>query len=237
MSLNIINARLDLVSQFRCDDTLNEKIRSLLRRTYDSQRIVQKFSMGRGDAEDLISLLRTIEATVEIASILESCVPVVESAGSFIENRPSSPNSLKELCRRISLEEPRALARRISDAIDEEGLMQSQRVEESQDAETVALAQGVLLSEGTADDQNALSSVLRSRSTAKALKGQENGEEEAWIMRKRSVKDLLASFTADFNKFSASSGLVQLHQRLLELYRSKATLTSNLREELGMMLR
>ena len=194
MSLHIINARLDLVSQFRCDETLNENIRTLLRRTYDSQRIVQKFSMGRGDAEDLISLLRTIEATVEVASIIENYVAIAGSADKVIANRSSSPSSLTELCRRISLEDPRKLARRISDAIDEEGLMQSHRVEEGQDAETIALAQGVLLSEGTADDQNALSSVLRSGSASKALKGQENIE-EVWIMRKRSVKDLSASFT------------------------------------------
>lgn len=194
MSLNVINARLDLVSQFSCDEVVNENIRSLLRRTYDSQRIVQKFSMGRGDAEDLVSLLRTIEATVEIASILEKRVPVAKSAHNSIENGPSSPNAFRELCRRISLEDPKTLARLISDAIDEEGLLQSQRVEESQDAETVALAQGVLLSEGTADDQNALSSILRSRSTTKVLKGQESVEEDVWIMRKRSVKDISASF-------------------------------------------
>lgn len=190
MSLHVINARLDLVSQFRCDEALNENIRSLLRRTYDSQRIVQKFSMGRGDAEDLVSLLRTIEATVEIASMLENRVPDAKSTENSIENAPSSPNAFTELCRRISLEDPKTLARRISDAIDEEGLMQSQRVEESQDAETIALAQGVLLSEGTADDQNALSSVLRSKSTTKALKGQENVEDDVWIMRRRSVKDI-----------------------------------------------
>lgn len=197
MSLHVINARLDLVSQFRFDEKLNENIRTLLRRTYDSQRIVQKFSMGRGDAEDLISLLRTVEATIEVASILEKSVSIVESAGGLIEHRSSSPNSLTELCRRISLEEPRTLARRISNAIDEEGLMQSHRVEENQDAETVALAQGVLLNEGTVDDQNALSSVFRSRSTTKAFKGQENMEEEVWIMRRRSVEDRSASFTVD----------------------------------------
>ena len=197
MSLHVINARLDLVSQFHCDEALNENIRSLLRRTYDSQRIVQKFSMGRGDAEDLVSLLRTIEATVELADLLEKRVSGAKSAGNSIENEPSSPNAFIELCRRISLEDPKTLARRIGDAIDEEGLMQSHRVEESQDAETVALAQGVLLSEGTTDDQNALSSVLRSRSTTKALKGQEYVEEDVWIMRRRLVKALLASFTVN----------------------------------------
>lgn len=237
MSLHVINARLDLVSQFRRDGALNENIRSLLRRTYDSQRIVQKFSMGRGDAEDLVSLLRTIEATVEIASILEKGVPGGKSEDNFVENGPGSPNALKELCHRISLEDPKTLARRISDAIDEEGLMQSHRVEESEDAETVALAQGVLLSEGTADDQNALSPILRSRSTTKPLKGQEKVEEDIWIMRRRLVKDLSSIFTFNSSNCSASSDLAQLHQRLLELFQSKATLTSSLRVQLGMIFR
>lgn len=187
MSLHIINARLDLVSHFRSDEALNGNIRNLLRRTYDSQRIVQKFSMGRGDAEDLISLLRTIEATLEVASILEKYVSILESADSSKENVHVSPKSLDELCRRLSLDGPRKLARRISDAIDEEGLRDSHRVEESRDAEVIALSQGVSLSEGTADDQDALSPTSAPGCTPQALKAQDYTEEEVWIMRKRSV--------------------------------------------------
>ena len=187
MSLHVINARLDLVSHFRYDNALNENMRDLLRRTYDSQRIVQKFSMGRGDAEDLISLLRTIEATIEIASVLENHISILESADSSIGHRLVSPKSLVDLCRRLSLEEPRALARRISDAIDEEGLSNNHRIEESRDAEAVALARGEVLNEGTADDQAAPSQASRSGSTLKDLRDQDPAEDEAWIMRKRSV--------------------------------------------------
>lgn len=187
MSLHIINARLDIVSQFRFEEALNENIRNLLRRTYDSQRIVQKFSMGRGDAEDLISLLRTIEATIEVASTLEKHIFILKSADSSMENRLSSPNSLIELCRRLSLEEPKTLARRISDAIDEAVLIQNHRVEESHDAEAIALAQGVLLNESTVNGQDAVLPISGPRSTLKVLKGQENVEEDVWIMRRRSV--------------------------------------------------
>ena len=187
MSLHIINGRLDLVSHFRFDEAFNENVRNLLRRTYDSQRIVQKFSMGRGDAEDLISLLRTIEATIEIASILEKHVFVLKSADSSMENKFTSPNSLIELCRRLSLEEPRTLARRISDAIDEAVLIQNHTDEESQDAEDVALAQGVLLNESTVSGQDALSPISGPRSTLIVLIGQESVEEDVWIMRRRSV--------------------------------------------------
>jgi DNA mismatch repair ATPase MutS len=189
MSLDVINARLDLVSQFLLDETLREKITALLRRTYDSQRLVQKFSMGRGDPEDLICLLRTIEATNEVASTLEKQVSIVESESPerSTENTLLSAKSLVELYRRLSLEGPRTLACCISDAIDEEGLMRSRRVDDSNSAELVTLAQGVLLDEGTLDDQGSLSPVLRSITTPKPPKGEKNVEEEVWIMRKRSV--------------------------------------------------
>ena len=72
MSLQVINARLDVVTLLLRYRALREEIMSLLRRSYDSQRLVQKFSLGRGDADDLISLLRTIEATSAIASLLEA---------------------------------------------------------------------------------------------------------------------------------------------------------------------
>lgn len=187
MSLQVISARLDLVSQFYCAETLREKITDLLRRTYDSQRLVQKFSMGRGDAEDLVSLLRTIEATNEVASVLKNHVSHLEANGISAKNQVISAETLAKLCRRLSLDGPSKLAFRINEAIDEEGLMQSHRIEESNTAEMVALAQGVLLEEGTVDDQDALSQIVRASSTPKALKGQENAEGDVWIMRRRSA--------------------------------------------------
>jgi DNA mismatch repair ATPase MutS len=193
MSLDVINARLDLVSQFLLDETLRDKIRTLLRRTYDSQRLVQKFSMGRGDPEDLICLLRTIEATNEVASTLKKQVFIMESPDRSTENALVSAKSLADLYHRLSLEVPHTLACRISDAIDEEGLMRSRRLDDSSSAESAALAQGVLLDEGTLDDQDSLSPALRSITTRKPPKGENDVEEEVWIMRKRSVSDPQAS--------------------------------------------
>ena len=184
MSLPVINARLDLVSEFLHDQAFREDVTNLLRRSYDCQRLVQKFSMGRGDGDDMLSLLRTIEATNGIASLLEKHV---SSAGprSSVENKDSlQRHSLHDISRRLSLEGPSELAGRIVAAIDEEGLMQSHRNEESNSASMVSMAQDVLQSEGSAEDQGALSRVVRSKVAAKTLSEQDADEQDTWIMRR-----------------------------------------------------
>ncbi len=186
MSLPIINARLDLVSRFHHDQTLRERVISLLSRTYDSQRLVQKFSMGRGDADDLISLLRTIEATSEIASTLEKDIYNSRPDWTAEEDtNPENSESLQNLIRRLSLDGPNALALSIAAAIDEDGLMQSHRLEEGNSAEIVSLAQGILLEEGSVDDKEAMSKIIRTKVLDKKPTEQQSEEQETWIMRKR----------------------------------------------------
>lgn len=185
MSLQIINERLDLVSTFLSNQTLREEIAATLRRTFDSQRLVQKFSLGRGDADDLLSLVRTIEATSAVESLMK---PSNQSShvGQGIGNRTADwCRSLEALRAKLRLEEPLMLASRISGAIDEEGLMQSHRLEESDTAGIVSMAQEVLRNEGSAEDENSLPAVLRSRATSRAPVDQEPDEAETWIMRKR----------------------------------------------------
>lgn len=184
MSLEIINARLDLVAQLRAARRLREDVTALLRRTHDSQRLVQKFSLGRGDADDLLCLLRTIEATVELADSLEHMEMVV--SGSNDTTAGGGLHALKTLSSRLSIDRPKNLATSIAAAIDEEGLMQSHRTEEGDSAEIVALAQNVLHSEGSEEDLTALSGVVRSKATNKAAPTPENDLEDAdtWIMRK-----------------------------------------------------
>lgn len=185
MSLEIINARLDLVSQFREDVALREKITNLLKRSFDSQRLVQKFSMGRGDADDLISLLKTIEATNEIASILAIYTTTSKAIEGASSTNIDSSISLLKLTRRLSLEGPRILARHIADAIDEEGLTQSNRMEEHSNADIVSLAQKVLLDEGSVDEQDALPKIAKSKATNRISSDQDLDHDEVWIMRKR----------------------------------------------------
>lgn len=185
MSLNVINNRLDLVSRFRYDNSLREHITNLLRRTHDSQRLVQKFSMGRGDAEDLISLLRTIEATKEIARILEEQTSISDTPGNPSASHSVFYQSLSKLSHRLSLAGPDALASRIFEAIDEEGLMESYRVNETESAGIISLAQGVLINEGSLDDHEALSGVIQSKIARKKSAEQDSVEQQVWVMRRR----------------------------------------------------
>ena len=215
MSLEMINARLDVVSLFLQDRGLREEITSLLRRSHDSERLVQKFSMGRDKADDLVSLHRTIEVTVKIASLLEA------------DSRPSMPGyenssvdrkrqqSLHKLSCRLSLEEPKALATRIADAIDEDGLTKSHRIEETEIADIVSIAQGVLEREGSSEDKAAMTRVSKSKATQKSSDDQEGEDEDAWLLRR-----------------NASPALESLHEALDNLYQDKASLASRLREEL-----
>ena len=214
MSLDVIKARLDLVSQFVGDRSLKEAIISLLKRSFDSQRLVQKFSMGRGDADDLVSLLRTIEATKEIADLLIKYAlrPEDQSLGLAGQRQ-----SLQNLSNRLSLEGPKELAARISAAIDEDGLMESHRAGDSEGAELMTIAQEVLETEGSADDHTAMSRVTRARAKSKTPADQEAEEAEAetWVLRK-----------------SASEVLEKLHEALEGLRQEKVRLITRLREEL-----
>lgn len=185
MSLNTINARLDLVTYFRDDNALRERITALLKRSYDSQRLVQKFSMGRGDPDDLISLLRTIEATNEVARTLKERIPFPGVSKPATDKDIARFQALLNLSRRFSLDEPNLLALRISETIDEEGLTQSRRLEEYESADMVSLARGVLLDEGSINDQGALSRITKSKAISKAPGEQDPEDEETWMMRKR----------------------------------------------------
>ncbi len=149
----------------------------LLRRTHDSQRLVQKFSLGKGDADGLVAVMRTIEATIDLVSMLpphswsDNLLPV---------------QALSGLSGRLSIDGPKALASSIAAAIDEDGLMQSHRNEKSDSADMVTLAQEVLQSEGSVEDLQALSGVVRSKAGSKAIaeREPEETETETWIMRR-----------------------------------------------------
>ena len=216
MSLQVIDARLDIVTVFLQDRALREEITSLLRRSYDSQRLVQKFSLGRGDADDLISLLKTIETTSAIASLLETYSTLSEAGP---ENRSLNRKqwlSLQSLRSRLRLEEPKALAARIADAIDEDGLTESHRIEETEKADIISMAQEVLEKEGSLEDQAAMTQLSRSKVKQKPSPEQEGKEEDVWVLRK-----------------NASPVLESLHEALGSVRQDKAYLTSRLREELN----
>ncbi|KAK6499366.1 DNA mismatch repair ATPase msh1 [Arthrobotrys conoides] len=130
-SVKIINDRLNLVEHFIASPQLLEDIRYKLKLTHDSQRLVQKMSLGRGDADDLVSLARTIIQTQDI----------VDRVSSHLPRKKESLEVVKELMGRIErLEE---LAGRILRSIDENGLMLRHTIEDREAAEMTALAEAV----------------------------------------------------------------------------------------------
>ena len=212
LSLSVINQRLDLVQQFIEDSNSREDVIILLKRTFDSQRIVQKFSLGRGDADDLVSLLRTINATNDINVKLSERVDSTSEPASI----PGPVQSLSAMLQRLFLDGPNELAARISSTIDEDGLQESHSREQAESAAFVSMAQGILQAEGETPDFDAMARVMRAKAGIKAGNEPSIEDEETWIMRK-----------------TASPILERLHDELLRLRHEKIALGEGLREKVG----
>ena len=206
-SLPIINQRLDLVEQLFKDVSLRETVTQLLQRTFDSQRLVQKFSLGRGDADDLVSLHRTIVVTEQIASKIEESISQHHGNGLA--------QSLSGLLSRLSLEGPMQLTTNIANAVDEDGLMASHHIEEEKSAAVISMSQRVLMQEGSPNELAAMPLPIRSGEPPVVSKEQ-SGEEDSWIMRE-----------------SASSTLKRLHRNLRGLRGEMVILTTELRQKTG----
>ena len=131
-SIRDINKRLDLVETFINDSHLLADVIHHLRQTHDSQRLVQRFSLGRGDSDDLLSLARTIREAEKILARL----------------REQGHPSLDHLIARIVI--PEKLCEKIEAAIDEEGLAKKQMLE---DLETAELGKVVRRVEGRETDE------------------------------------------------------------------------------------
>ena len=160
-SIRDINRRLDLVDTFLCDSHLLADIIHHLRQTHDSQRLVQRFSLGRGDSEDLLSLSRTIRETEKILARL----------------REQHHNSLDHIIARIVI--PEKLCERIEGAIDEEGLVRRQRLEELETAELGKIVRRVEGQEVEEDKKRQKKDDLR--------------KEDVWIMKKTYIPKVIFS--------------------------------------------
>ncbi|CEJ57580.1 Putative Mismatch repair ATPase [Penicillium brasilianum] len=208
-SIQIINDRLDLVSVFIGNVDLRDSVIQLLKRSYDAQRLVQKFALGKGDADDLICLSRAIEASKEVRQVLTDHARQLRGTDA----KPS----LTSMISRLHLDGPIALAERILAAIDEEGLLQQQRIEDSTAAEAARLAQEVALNEGTPSELESLPKKVRTKSSERtAALDTEFGPAETWIMRR-----------------DASKTLKSLHEQLDAFFDEKGTLTQRLRDSVS----
>lgn len=208
-SLEIINGRQELVARFIEDETLRESITLLLKRSHDSQRLVQKFALGRGDADDLVALANTIRATEDIVRLLQ------EAASSAEEDNGPAMECLTAMADRILLDDgPLKLARKIKEAIDEDGIVHRNELEDSEAGQMMALAQDVVTSEGTTEDAASLPKGKKKR--AASLREYYGEDNEPWVM-----------------KPAASAALKRLHKQLAELLDEKDILAEALRERLG----
>lgn len=211
-SLEIINSRHDLVDRFIADEALRDGIILLLLRCHDSQRLVQKFALNRGDPDDLLRLASTIKATKDLVDLINTRLT------SSSSNR--NDDCLASMVSRINLSQPLALAARITSAIDEEGLSVKHQIEDSEEGAMISLAQEIISSEGTlpTDDIVPKTAAAKKRSATKPTSLREHyGEDsEVWIMTP-----------------TASPALTTLHNELASLLASRTCLTSTLRDRLS----
>ncbi|KAI1733727.1 muts domain V [Xylaria scruposa] len=225
--LDTIQARQDLVEYFIRNEDSRDEIILLLRRCHDSQRLVQKFAFGRGDADDLISLANTICAVQDIYDILTAAtkggqIGLIEPHKASEKNLdvdvdPStqSASCFESMLSRIKLEEPMKLAERIRKSIDEEGLVQQHENEDSQASELLSLAEEVVAAEGTQGDAASLPKSSK-RKKPTSLRDHYSDDNMTFVM-----------------KPEASPGLQELHAKLSDLLKEKAELGHTLRERLG----
>ncbi|KAJ6132713.1 DNA mismatch repair protein MutS-like N-terminal [Penicillium samsonianum] len=208
-SLQVINERLDLVSVFIEHVELRDSVIQLLKRSHDSQRLVQKFAFGKGDPDDLICLSRAIEASKEVRQVLLDHNRLSVSSSTSDLN-----HSLTIMISRLFLDGPIALADQILAAIDEEGLLQKQRIEDSTAAEAASLAQKVTMDEATSSELEALPKKVRAKKGERTVMADtDSGPLDTWIMRRDASKILNA-----------------LHAELERLGDEKISLTQRLRD-------
>lgn len=220
MSLSTINDRLDLVEEMIEYPQLRQDIIALLGQTFDTLRLVTKFTYGRGDADDLMELSKTITTTSDIYRILRehsahrSAVPTDEGSQASVTRRRQCMYALE---RRFDLEGVRELANRIQDAIDEDALSEYHRVEDEQAEEMSELAQDVLGREAGEEDLKNMPKRIQPKPHAitGSYKSATDGRDDIWIMKRE-----------------ASAALHRLHKSLDAMVEAKAELETRLQQQM-----
>ncbi|KAJ9648408.1 MutS protein 1 [Coniosporium tulheliwenetii] len=192
MSLSVINDRLDLVSELLGHTALRQDVVVLLRRTYDTLRLVQKFAFGKGDADDLLGLASTVQVTQDLATLLknhlESPRREVNPEGD-VSLRATQSTCIHDILKRLNFEGPVELSHRISEAIDEEGLSEQHRIQESEAAAMAGIASEVLQDEADNEEIANVPKRLRPKDTGVPNGNKSDTEfREVWIMKRRSCK-------------------------------------------------
>jgi DNA mismatch repair ATPase MutS len=219
MSISVINDRLDLAQLMLEHDALREDITALLRRTHDTYRLLQKFSVGKGNADDLLGLARTVDIMSEVVTVLHQHIQEHQddllSDGDDATN-PGSPQDFTfiwDILGRLDLESPDKVAKKIQLAIDEDGLNHQQLANDAAEAEAEQMAEEVMDADAAGIKTPNLS--RRKQKSPQADKTAESKADEIWVMRR-----------------GASPTLERAHGDLENLVQAKQELTQRLREEI-----
>ncbi|KAI8939879.1 hypothetical protein NX059_003612 [Plenodomus lindquistii] len=221
MSLSTINDRLDLVEEMMQYPQLRQDVVALLEQTFDSLRLVTKFTYGRGDADDLMELSKTIFTTSHICDVLgeHAASRAATSNGSTRTATGTQRQScIQTLVRRIDVTHPLELAQRIQNSIDEEGLSEYHRIEDEEASEMSDLAQDVLGREAGEEDLKTMPKRIQPKPhmIVGSFKSATDGREDVHIMKR-----------------NASSTLERLHSTLESMGERKQELESDLRKTMG----
>ncbi|KAI4701719.1 hypothetical protein J4E81_003459 [Alternaria sp. BMP 2799] len=221
MSLSTVNDRLDLVEETMQYPQLRQDIILLLEQTFDSLRLVTKFTYGRGDADDLMELSKTILVTSSIVDVLQEHATSRNSVP--VDTAPATSDTRRRQCismleRRFDLAQPLELANRIQHAIDEDGLSEYHRMENEEAEEMSDLAQDVIGREAGEEDLKSLPKRVQPKLTmiTGSFKSATDGREDVHIMKR-----------------NASTTLERLHKSLDKMTEAKASLEQEMRQKMG----
>ena len=240
-SIQVINQRLDLVEALATNSTLRSKLVDLLEKTFDSQRISQKFALGRGDADDLVSLHKTIIATSDIAQLARSFCDI---SGETIRKTVAAQFS------RLSLDSTLKLAQDIAHAVDEDALLAHHLEEMKEDAEVMSKTRDMLNAVENQEDADFVAGRAKARGIRLLRTSQprqhttpldDNGiKADTPDMENSDIDHSLLSMTNNaagnatilgeswVMRRSASATLSGLHSKLDALFHAKIELTKSL---------
>jgi DNA mismatch repair ATPase MutS len=153
--------------------------------TFDSWRLLQKFSFGRGDVDDLLSLARTVLLTNQIKTIIQDHLETPIPNGPDGQPVPSGRDSLRKLLNRLETADATKIANKILEAIDEDKLSQQHQLEYEEASTVVEMAESVLSEAG-----ESLKGVPKSLQSKRGSREREKDKDTAtngdlWIMRPR----------------------------------------------------
>lgn len=214
-NLSTINNRLDLLEEMLNHSSLQEDTIALLRQTSDTLRLVQRFSIGKGDADDLLSLAQTIDLMRQMAGLLHDHIISNQDDGKGVE---IEHGFLWDILSRLDLEEPGKVAKAIVAAIDEEGLNRKNTAELESREEVEDMAEEVTIADEAGEkaprvSKRASKTKIPPPAEISTNKVVDTSAEDIWIMRRN------ASPTLERAHSDLGSLLVARENFLIELRR------------------